>query len=103
MAHRATTRLSITGTPGKHHHFTSKSGGPHPGLFTALSITGTPGKRHTFTAKGVAVAKAYGGRQFPEKFVISQAKAQELHERITREDNELMEILAIVLELGILE
>lgn len=100
------TELSVTAIPGKIHSFSAKSpvapvSGPHEGEFTALSVTATPGMRHTFVAKAAAavavVARDYGGEQFPEKFVISQAKAQELQEKIVRDDNEIMEILAILL------
>ena len=54
----ATTRLSLTATPGRGYSFSAKTAatGTHTGSFTELSVSGVPGGIHSFSAKDPAAS-----------------------------------------------
>lgn len=113
------TELSVTATPGSQHSFSAKadtSGGTHTGFFTELSVMAVPGRVHSFSAKGGVVPTpppvqrpgGSGGGHGPltrwpdpdkEKFVRDELRRK----RILKEDDELMELAALIVSSGILD
>ena len=109
------TELSVTATPGPIHSFSAKDeaaapSGPHTGLFTALSNLALPGQRHSFSAKTEAIIvtppkspevylapRGGGGYAEPEKRLESR------RDRILKEDDEIMQLVAQIVASGLLE
>lgn len=91
------TALSVTVTPGPIHSFLAKTpyvpgGGVHTGRFTALSVLGLPGGVRVFSAK--TAAEAGGGYSG----VLDTS-----YGRLRRDDQEIMDIIVIITESGILQ
>ena len=116
----AYTQLAPTAIPGRRYSFVAKfaATGPHIGTFTALSVMALPGPLRSFLAKteviiippvipptpsggggGGAYAYARDYAEYDSKYKMAEAHRQ----KVLRDDEELLEILAMVLNIGILE
>lgn len=108
------TELSVLGLPGKKHTFLAKIpglvGGPHTGLFTNLSVMGLPGKRHSFTAKGLIIVPPIPPiiptilPTLPSGIVGEREAFKPYYKHtILQDDRDIMEIILIMLNSGILD
>ncbi len=119
----AITQLSLTGTPGRRYSFSAKSGAAPPtpkgvGLMTELSVLALPGMRHTFSTKGVAPtptpvptpapvgptgAGGGGGGIIAAQRWREEYPRRKKIDQLDKDDKEIMELAAIIVQSGILD
>ena len=110
------TSLIVSGTPGRRQTFTAKAaaliaGTKGEGVFTSLIVSGTPGQRQTFTAKTeieivippvieeTSTRDAYSSMVYG----IRPTDRREDIKQIIQDDEELVEIILMLAESGVLD
>jgi len=93
----AYTQLQPTGLPGKPYTYVGESSkGPHTGRFTVLSVMGLPGRRYSFPEEEAEAEAVRGGAAGRER------RLKLVREKAVDEENDIMTIMVIIQESGIL-